>query len=80
MALWERAIRILTDKEIAARVPQESWDEIVIELSRNLRQSSKGAAIAAAVERCGHLLAENRVPRRDDDQDELDNEPRLSDD
>ena len=80
VSLFEHGIRILRDRGVEERVPEDAWDPIVEELSRELRRGRKATAIAAAVEACGQLLVEHGVARRIDDQKELADDPRLFDD
>jgi putative membrane protein len=77
VSLFEHGIRILRDKGVEQRVPEEAWEPIVDELAKGLRSGRKGPAIAAAVAACGQLLHQHGVPRRADDRNELDDEPRL---
>ena len=79
IAMYEHAIRILCDNGVAEKVPQEPWDRVVADLTLGLKQGDKGAAIAEAVRSCGRILVEHGVERREDDQDELSNEPRVFD-
>lgn len=79
VALFEHQIRILADRGVEERVPEESWQEIADELTGGLRRGEPGAAIVRAITKCRDLLAEYRVTRREDDQNELLDEPRLID-
>lgn len=79
VSLFEHGIRILRDKGVEERVPEEAWESIVDDLARGLRSGRKGPAIAGAVDACGALLQKYGVSRRSDDENELDDEPRLYD-
>jgi putative membrane protein len=79
VALYERAIRILCDTGIGEKVPQESWNDVLVDLTHGLKHDRKGPAIAAAVRACGQVLVEHQIARRDDDENELNDEPRLVD-
>jgi len=80
VALFEHEIRILPDRGVDEQVPVEEWQQIVARLTGELRRGhSKGEAIVEAIQACGTVLVEHRVARREDDQNELDNEPRLLD-
>jgi len=79
VALFERQIRILADRGIQQRVPEESWQQIASHLTAALRSGRRGEAIVNAVEASGKLLVDHGVGRREDDQNELDDEPRLLD-
>lgn len=81
VTLFERQIRILADQGLKEKVPEEAWQQIVTRLTRDLQQSDrKGDAIVDAIQACGRVLTARGVDRREDDQDELDNQPRLLDD
>ncbi len=78
LTLFERRVEVVADTGIAARVPAEAWAGIARRLAEGLRRrQGAGAALVAAVEACGWLLAQHGVPRRPDDVDELSDEPRL---
>jgi len=79
VALFEHQIRILPDRGVEKRVPEESWQEIASRLSAGLRGGRPGEAIVEAIHGCGKLLVEHGVGRRQDDENELADEPRLSD-
>lgn len=79
VSLFEHGIRIVRDKGIEDQIPEEAWESIVDDLSKSLKTGRKGPAIEAAVEACGDLLLEHGVARRSDDENELDDEPRLYD-
>lgn len=80
ISLFEHGIRILCDKGVEEQVPEETWDPIIDELARGLRHRRKEPAITAAVGACGHVLVQHGVERRFDDENELDDKPRLHDD
>lgn len=79
VALFEHQIRILADHGIQQRVPEENWQQIASQLTGNLRSGRRGEAIVDAIEACGNLLVDHGVGRRADDQNELDDKPRLLD-
>ncbi len=79
VALFEHEIRILCDAGVEQRVPRAAWEGVVADLTSALRGDRKGPAIAAAVRACGQLLLAHRVGRREDDENELRDEPRLHD-
>jgi putative membrane protein len=72
VAAFERRVRILADSGIAAKVPQEVWDALAADLAAGIRAGKRAAALCAALERCGALVAE-AFPRQADDTDELPN-------
>jgi putative membrane protein len=77
VALFEHQIRILPDRGIEQRVPEESWQQIASQLTAGLRSHRRGEAIVHAITACGELLVDQGVSRRQDDQNELADEPRL---
>lgn len=80
VALFEHRIRILPDRGVADRVPATAWDQVARALAEGLRTRDRGQALVDAVTTCGRLLVEHGVARRLDDEDELDDRPRLYDD
>ena len=79
VALFEHQVRILTDRGVDQRVPEEDWQQIVAQLTAGLRSGRQGEAIVDAIKACGILLVEHGVARGEDDQNELGDEPRLLD-
>lgn len=79
VALFEHQIRILPDRGVDEQVPEESWREIASQLTTGLRGGRRGEAIVRAIEACGQLLVDHGVRRRQDDRNELADEPRLLD-
>ena len=80
IALLEHQIRVLPDRGVEERVPEESWQPISDQLVAGLRSGRRGEAIVKAIAACGALLVVHGVARRQDDQNELADEPRLLDD
>jgi len=72
VSLFERRVYVLADRGINAQVPPGTWDEIVATVTAGIRRGETCAALCAAVERCGELLA-GHFPRKADDTDELPN-------
>ena len=72
VSVYERRVRILADSGIAAKVPQETWDQVARDLVAGIRAGKRADALCAAIERCGVLVAE-AFPRKADDTDELPN-------
>jgi len=77
LSLFERRVVVLGDSGINARVQQHEWDAIVAEVVRGMREGAPGKALAAAIRRCGELLARRGVEVRADDTDELPDQLRL---
>jgi len=72
ISLFERRVRILADRGISEKVPQQKWDTIVADIVQGIKQQRLCDALCAAISECGELLAESFPPRADD-TDELPN-------
>ena len=72
ISLFEHRVQVLADSGINARVPEQTWDEIVALITGGLKSGQAGTATCRAIERCAEHLEEH-FPRRDDDRDELPN-------
>jgi len=72
VCLFERRVHVLADRGINAKVPPETWDELVRAVTAGIRAGSACDALCAAIARCGELLAHD-FPRKSDDRDELPN-------
>lgn len=72
ISLFERRVQVLADSGINAKVPENTWDEIVSIITQGLKTGTSCDAICQAVERCGELL-QNQFPIKADDTDELPN-------
>ncbi len=79
IALFEHRVQVLVDEGIRRRVEESVWDQVIDNLTRDLKSGKRGETIQRAVEELGRILAQHKVPRRDDDIDELSNEPRIYD-
>lgn len=79
VAVFERRVEIMADRGIAAMVDESVWSGIVDDLERGLKSAERGAVLEQAVRDLGTVLAEADVPRRDDDINELSDEPRVTD-
>lgn len=66
----EHHAEVVADSGIAARVPQEAWDEIVDLLTEAAAADRLAAGFAAAATKAGTLLA-HHFPGRPDDRNEL---------
>ena len=53
----DKAIEIVADRGIAARVPQAAWNAICTDLGRSFRQGNAEAGVVAALGRIHDLLA-----------------------
>lgn len=72
ISLFEHRVQVLADSGINAKVPEQTWDEIVEMIIRGLKSDDACSAVCKAVERCGELLQEN-FPIKENDTDELPN-------
>jgi uncharacterized membrane protein len=74
LLLAERAIEIVVDRGIAARVSQERWQAICAELAEGLRRGHPHAAVRTAVAAV-HAELRAHFSARADNIDERPNEP-----
>ncbi|WP_321392518.1 TPM domain-containing protein [uncultured Desulfuromusa sp.] len=72
ISLFEHRVQVLADSGINAKVPENTWNEIVTIIINGLKAGDTCNATCQAVERCGELLEEH-FPRKHDDTDELPN-------
>jgi putative membrane protein len=57
---------LVADNAIDKQVPQETWDQIVRELTDCLRRGERDKGLTAAIEACGKLLAKYFPPGSED--------------
>lgn len=78
LLLADRAIEIVADRGVAARVPPEAWRSICAALEQALRESRVEAGVMQAVESISALM-EQHFPRPDGyvDRNELPDRPHL---
>ncbi len=65
VSLLEREVRIIADKGICQKVPQEKWNAIASDLAKGFSPSSElseSSALLATVKKCGDLLKEHFPP------------------
>lgn len=72
ISLFERRVQVLADSGINAKVPEQTWDDVVERIVRGLKSDNPCNAVCNAVSHCGQLLAQH-FPRREDDENELPN-------
>lgn len=72
VSVYEKQVQILADSGINAKVASGTWDAVVAELSRGIKEGNQAGAICAAVRRCGELVSE-KFPIKPDDVNELPN-------
>lgn len=70
VSIEERQAVVLADRGIAAKIPQGTWDEVVAMVIASVKNGGLGKGLAAAVARCGVLLAPH-FPIQDHDRNEL---------
>lgn len=79
LALFEHRALILADAGIHQVVPREQWQQLASKLAAGIRDGRAKAALIAAIEECGQLLAEHRLDIKSDDTNELADRPRVYD-
>lgn len=62
----EHFAELIADHAIDKKVPQETWDRIVGELTDHLSRGEREKGLTAAVEACGKLLAKSFPPGSED--------------
>jgi len=75
--LADRAVEIVADRGIAARIPQSEWEAVCREMERLYRDKRFSEGSVAGVYGIGRLLARHFPGRRRDADDELPNQPVL---
>jgi len=73
ISIFEHKVWILGDRGINARIPADSWQELVQILVVGLKEGRAADALCEVVTRCGKELALH-FPREADDTNELQNE------
>ena len=56
-SLEERCAEVLADTGVVAKVPINTWDEIIAKLVGNIKAGAPGDGFVEAVEHCGQILA-----------------------
>jgi putative membrane protein len=70
ISLFEHKVRVVADKGISEKVDQEVWQAIVDIIISGIHEKRQGTAVAAAVDRCGQILARH-FPVKPGDRNEL---------
>ena len=70
VSLMEHRAVVLADTAIDERVPDDTWNEICRTMVDGIKQGHVGLGLAAAIGRCGDILAEE-FPIAEDDINEL---------
>jgi putative membrane protein len=71
VAQFERRVRVLADDAVYRAVPRATWERLAADAARAMRSDRPGAALLAAVQAAGALLAEHGPRRARDDRNEL---------
>ena len=80
ISLLEHRIEVLGDEGINRRVTADDWTEVVIQIRDGIKKKKIAEGLIQAIDTCGRLLERHGVEIQPDDQDELSNELRFSDD
>jgi putative membrane protein len=70
ISIFERKVWILGDRGINARIPAESWQQLVQIVTAGIRDGRSCEALCDVIARCGEQLALH-FPRQRDDRNEL---------
>lgn len=70
-SLLERRVQILADRAINERVPPGTWDMLVNDLVRGIKDGRSTETFCQAITQCGYLLAQHFPARAGDNPDEL---------
>lgn len=70
VSYMERQVRIIADKGIAEKIPQELWNIIADDLADGIKNGRTKDGFIAAVQKCGELLKE-KFPVHDENPNEL---------
>jgi len=57
---------VIADNAIYEKVPQETWEQVVREVTGHLSRGALDKGLIAAIDACGKLLAKHFPPRRHD--------------
>ena len=72
ISVMEKRAWILADRGISERIEQPVWDEIIVGLTKGIKEQKRCEAICEAVKKTGKILKVH-LPIREDDRDELHN-------
>jgi len=76
---FEHRVEVLGDSGINALVSSDDWGDVVTDIITGLKSGKPTEGIVTAIERCGDLLEKAGVAIRSDDENELDDGPRIED-
>jgi len=77
VSLFERRVEVLGDSGINSKVSPEEWADVVTDIVLGIKSGKPTTGIVSAIERCGSLLENAGVAIRSDDENELDDGPRI---
>ncbi|MBW1636266.1 MAG: TPM domain-containing protein [Deltaproteobacteria bacterium] len=72
ISVMEKKVWILADRGINERIEQPIWDDIIVQLTKGIKEQKRCEAICEAVKKTGKIL-EVHLPIREDDRNELHN-------
>lgn len=72
ISLFEHRVRVLADQGINNKVPADTWDNLVKDVTEGIKNGAACDALCREIRLCGELLAEH-FPVRHDDTNELPN-------
>lgn len=76
LSLLEHRVHLLADTGIHKKVPAETWEKLVRQITSGMKEGHPLEAILDAVGACGSLLAEH-FPKTPDDTDELSDQLKI---
>lgn len=79
VSLFEHRVCVLGDGGINSAVQKEEWDSIVKMIVDGMKAGRPADGLISAIAAGGDLLARHRVERKEDDQNELSDSLRMSD-
>ncbi|MBN1637538.1 MAG: TPM domain-containing protein [Ignavibacteriales bacterium] len=77
VSLFEKKIVLLADKGINEKVTKEVWDNLVDEISNDMKNKNYLEAMLKAIRKCKNILLENGFVVTPNDVDELSNTVRV---
>ena len=77
VSLFEHRVEVLGDTGINEKVEADDWADVVTDIIAGIKRGDPTSGLVSAIERCGHLLEQAGVERREDDTDELPNAPQI---
>lgn len=72
ISLFEHRVQVLADQGINDKVPADTWDKLVKDVTEGIKSGTACEALCREIRICGELLSEH-FPVRHDDTDELPN-------